>query len=158
MNTKDFFTEDSWLELPKIRMLDYEDLGDDPDTHRWRVQIAYNANNIPWALYMIAHPVIRKTPCGVWIEPYAYRTPRSASADAMNLRVFHFSAAKLRFINNGSLSAWAKPTRKEAYDSFLIRLSKWKRIVKENMYKIEMAEFVLKHLSVSDIELLTNQK
>ena len=90
---------------------------DDPDAVRWRAfwrsdSSVKSADGIVLACF----PVVRKTRCGAWIE-------REATWHGDH---WHFWASSdPKFVYDGSLSAWAKPTRAEALKSLGIRLKRW---------------------------------
>ena len=97
--------------VPTIHCYGYDDLGDDPLSHRWRATWEQDGSGI----WLQAFPVIRNTPTGVWIAKYAYR--RSG--------VWDYEEVYKRWISNKSGASYAKPTKDEAIKSLAIRLTRW---------------------------------
>lgn len=101
---------------PAITKWSFEDLGDDPAKHRWRAWWAQgDVSNTVAGIELRAYPVIKATPCGVWVDELAWR-----DRGAWNL-----SRIGKRFVHNDSGQAWAKPTQEDAIKSLAIRLCRW---------------------------------
>ena len=126
---------------PSIQSYGYEDLGDNPATHRWRAQWSYNYYGSCDGIYLTAHPVLKLTPCGAWIAEYSYRQatkqPWEEGAPAMEWVID--SSGKKRFIHNNSGQGWAKPTREEALHSLAIRLTRWTNNIRREVEKARSA-------------------
>jgi hypothetical protein len=95
--------------LPSIVKYPYDDLGDAPHLHVWRAFWNGDAG-----ILLQAYPVIRMTPCGLWIAPHAWRSAGE-----------WMGCDKTRWIGIKSRSAWAKPTQDDALRSISIRLLHW---------------------------------
>lgn len=110
--------------VPAITKWSFEDLGDDPAKHRWRAWWAQgDVSNAVAGIELRAYPVIKPTPCGVWIDEWAYREWVYGENDPYQIwtsRIF-----KKRFVHDKSGQAWAKPTQDEAIESLAIRLCRW---------------------------------
>lgn len=103
------------------------DLGDNADTHRWRAWWATSYDNVVTGIELLAYPVTRRTPSGVWIDTaagrQATRQPWEEGAPAYEWT--HYGKGVPKWLSDGSGSAWAKPTRDEAIRSLAIRLTRW---------------------------------
>lgn len=104
------------------------DLGDNPDTHRWRAWWATSYDNIVTGVELLAYPVTGLTPSGAWIDTIAGRQaskqPWEEGAPGYEW-AFYAAPRKDKWMANGSGSAWAKPTRDEAVRSLAVRLTRW---------------------------------
>jgi hypothetical protein len=135
--------------LPEI-VLQY-DIPEDPDSIRWRAwwsdKVCFPAGCAA-GIELACYPVIRKTKCGAWIDPYAYRQatkqPWEDGAPAMEWAP-HIEGA-LRWVSDNSGQSWAKPTREEAVRSLAIRLSRHARNVQNSRDKIARRAAVLENL------------
>ena len=117
---------------PAITKWLYEDLGDNPETHRWRAWWALSdVDGLTGGIELRAYPVIKVNPQSVWIDEYAYREGRSW---------VHFGQPiKKRLCHNGAGSAWAKPTQDEAIRSLAIRLCRWTGHLSRELKRAESA-------------------
>ena len=120
---------------PTISSFGYEDLGDNPTTHRWRAQWATGGDGI----WLVAYPVIKLTPCGAWINEHSYR-------EATKQWVPYLEGMKKRFIYNDSGQAWAKPTKEEALHSLAIRLCRWTNNIRREVDRARAAAETLRKL------------
>lgn len=136
---------------PKVTKYEYEDLGDDPDNHRWRARWEYGFDFpvAPW-IELCAYPVIKTNPASVWINEDGYRQstgqPGEDGSPGLEWVPFDETCMKKRLLHNGSGSAWAKPTQEEAIRSLAIRLNRWARHVARDLNKIRAAASVLEEL------------
>jgi hypothetical protein len=105
------------------------DLGDNPDTHRWRAWWATTCDGIVTGIELTAYPVTRLTPAGAWIDTIAGRQaskqPWEEGAPGYEWAYYGAGPQKDKWVANGSSSAWAKPTRDEAVRSLAARLARW---------------------------------
>lgn len=130
----------------------YEDLEDNPETHRWRASWASSSGGDPliYGIILTAHPVLKRTRCGVWINEHSYREatkqPWEEGAPAKDWAPFDEGWMKKRFVNDGSGQAWAKPTQEEAIRSIAIRLCRWAQRAHHDMQRVQAAITVLEKL------------
>lgn len=110
----------------EIRHYGHDDLGDAPDSHRWRASWDKNYDGYPECIILTAHPVLRTTPKGAWIAQHSYReaTKQPWEDGAPGLEWVTFGT-KGRFVLNGSGMSWAKMTREEAIASLAYRMERW---------------------------------
>ena len=134
---------------PAITKWGYEDLEDDPSKHRWRAWWV-GGNGVVMGISLIAYPVIKETPCGVWISEHSYRQatkqPWEEGAPAKEWVEFDPKCDKKRFINNGSGQAWAKPTQDKAVRSLAIRMSRWSNHLANEVDRLRSAADVMEKL------------
>ena len=130
---------------PKIlyALREFEDV-DAPDLIRWRAFWDKEPNSNRYAgIFLKCFPVVRKTHCGAWIDPEAYRWQEGALANKWVLS----NARHHKLVYDGSGSAWAKPTRAEALRSLGIRLMRWSAAVRLDVERVndacEVAEVLL---------------
>ena len=132
---------------PAIYCYGFEDLDDNPATHRWRAQWSYTYQGECDGIQLHAYPVLKTTRCGVWINQDSYREatkqPWEEGAPAKDWVPFQPSWMKKRFINNNSGQGWAKPTREEAMHSLAIRLTRWASHIRRDVEKAQSAAEVL---------------
>jgi len=128
---------------PKIlyALREFEDV-DAPDLIRWRAFWDKDiATNRYAGIFLQCFPVVRKTHCGAWIDPEAYRKltrpPREEGAPANEWVLSDAKDHKL--VYDGSGSAWAKPTRAEALRSLGIRLMRWSAAVLRDVDRVNDA-------------------
>lgn len=125
-------------------MHNYSDgLEDDPAAHRWRAQWDTGQGGPVSGIALTAYPVIRLTPQGAWIDPYAFREWR------INGRAWYLSGEK-RWVSNTGGQAWAKPTRDEALHSIAIRLDRWATKLYADTVKLREAAETLRVLRPED--------
>ena len=115
---------------PAITKWSFEDLGDEPDKHRWRAWWALSdVNGIVGGIELRAYPVIKVNPASVWIDEWgareATKQPWEEGAPGMAWVEYNGRPVKKRLCYNGAGSAWAKPTQDEAIRSLAIRLCRW---------------------------------
>lgn len=135
---------------PAIHQWSFEDLGDDPASHRWRAQWSYTWDGECDGIMLTAHQVLKATRCGVWITQYSSRKPRWVDgATVLDWEPFE-PWMKRRFVNNGSMQAWAKPTREEAMHSLGIRLTRWTTNIRKEVEKARAAAHALLKLRPDD--------
>ena len=130
---------------PTISSFGYEDLGDDPTTHRWRAQWETNGEGI----WLVAYPVIKLTPCGAWINEHSFReaTKQPWEEGAPDKQwVPYREGMKKRFVHNNSGQAWAKPTKEEALHSLAIRLCRWTANIRREVDRARAAAETLRKL------------
>lgn len=105
------------------------DLGDNPDTHRWRAWWDTSHDGVAVGIELLAYPVVCLTPAGAWIDTIAGRQaskqPWEEGAPAYEWAFYGAGPRKAKWMANGSGSAWAKPTRDEAVRSLAVRLTRW---------------------------------
>jgi len=136
---------------PSITKWGFEDLEDNPETHRWRATWAPGDGDNPISgIFLTAHPVIKRTRCGAWINVDGYRQatkqPWEDGAPASEWVPFNERGMRKRFVNDGSGQAWAKPTQEEALKSLAIRLCRWAQNAHWNMKRVQSAADVLEKL------------
>lgn len=136
--------------VPSITSFYFADLGDNPTTHRWRAQWSFDSRGDCDGIHLAAHPVLKLTPCGAWINVDGYREatkqPWEEGAPAKEWVPFQPSWMKKRFINNGSGQGWAKPTREEALHSLAIRLCRWTGNIRREVERARSAAEALRKL------------
>lgn len=105
------------------------DLGDNPETHRWRAWWDTSYDGIVAGIELRAYPVVCLTPAGAWIDTIAGRQaskqPWEEGAPAHEWVFYGAGPRKEKWMADGSGSAWAKPTRDEAVRSLAVRLTRW---------------------------------
>lgn len=115
----------------------FENFGDDPKSHRWRAW--WGTGGDDWrdgcGIYLQCYPVIRATPAGVWIANNAYW-------DGSNWQ----NLSLIKWVMDGSGSAWAKHTQEAAIRSLAIRLSRWASLEESAVFRIKQAAVTLKKL------------
>lgn len=134
---------------PSITKWGFEDLGDDPDKHRWRAQWALSdVNGIVGGIQLHAYPVIKVNPASVWIDEWAGRqaTKQPWEEGAPDMEWVSFGHVKRRLLHNGSGQAWAKPTQEEAIRSLAIRLCRWTSHLRSEVERAESAAKALEQL------------
>lgn len=103
-----------------------EKAGDNPQTHRWRAQWHRGWNDRVEGIELCPYPVVRKTTCGAWIDPYAYViATKQPWEDGVPQEEWVVHEDHLRWVSDTGAQAWAKPTRAEAINSLAVRLSRW---------------------------------
>ena len=140
---------------PSITQYGFDDLGDNPSSHRWRAQWVFCWAGRCKGISLSAHPVLRATPCGVWINADGYRqaTKQPWEDGAPGEEWVPFEPwMKKRFVMDGSGQAWAKPTREEALHSLAIRLTRWTANISSAADKAASAASVLQVLRPSDAD------
>ena len=135
---------------PSITKWSFEDLGDEPDKHRWRAWWVTDGNGVVTGIELCAYPVIKTNPESVWIDECAYREatkqPWEEGGPAMEWITYEGEPMKKRLLHNGSGSAWAKPTQEEAIHSLAIRLTRWTNHVARDVQKARSAADALEKL------------
>lgn len=131
MNTTDSITPQTLAQhvvsSPKIALR--YDLPEDPNALRWRAWWAdlYDFDaDCSICIELVCYPVIRKTACGAWIDPFSYRQPSKQPWEegAPGIEWVPHAGHALRWVSDNSGQSWAKPTREEAIESLAIRLSR----------------------------------
>jgi len=129
---------------PKIyKDFNQDDLGDAPDTHRWRAWWS-DADNCVDGIRLVAYPVLSVTPKGAWIDPDAWRERRT---DGLGWNV---STLRKRWVSNDGGQAWAKPTQEDALISIAVRLHRWSQNLYHETQRLHAAAEVLKVLRPQD--------
>lgn len=97
-----------------------ENLGDNPETHRWRAWWERLWSGSTTGIRLSPYKVLKATSCGVWIDPFSYgkQTPNGWEWQ-------DFGHGNRRWVSNDGGQAWAKPTQQEALHSLAIRLCRW---------------------------------
>ena len=136
---------------PAITKWSFEDLGDEPDKHRWRAWWALSdVNGTTGGIELRAYPVIKVNPASVWIDEFAYRQatkqPWEEGAPGMEWVGYKGKPVKKRLLHNGAGSAWAKPTQDEAIHSLAIRLCRWTNKLRNEIERAESAAKALEQL------------
>lgn len=117
----------------KIRFQPDEGFVDSPDTLRWRAWWEKLFDGEVIGISLQCYPVVRLTPCGAWIDPFAYRQWGQNGQEW----VAPIDDKLLRWVGNDSGQAWAKPTQQAAIDSLIYRYGRWtKRIFNDVEYYI----------------------
>lgn len=137
--------------IPSIRVYNVdhgEAATDDPDAHRWRATWSWgwDDGSLP-DIALTRYPVVRKTPKGAWIDPYALReaTKQPWEEGAPDCAwVTHDD--HLRWVSDGGGAAWAKRTQEEAIQSIAIRLTRWSGNVRDEWERASAASKALKIL------------
>lgn len=136
---------------PAITKWGFEDLGDDPDRHRWRAWWAlFDVQGVVGGIELRAYPVIKTNPASVWINEDGYREateqPRDNGAPAFEWVPFDARWMRKRICYNGAGAAWAKPTQEEAIRSLAIRLCRWTARLHTDMNRAKSTIQVLETL------------
>jgi hypothetical protein len=135
---------------PAITKWGFEDLGDEPDKHRWRAWWADDGTGGVCGIELRAYPVIKVNPASVWINEdgcrKATKQPWEDGAPAMEWVPFNPARMKKRICHNGASASWAKPTQDEAIRSLAIRLCRWTARLHTGMKRAESAAAVLEKL------------
>ena len=136
---------------PAITKWSFEDLGDEPDKHRWRAWWALSdVNGITGGIELRAYPVIKVNPASVWIDEFpcrqATKQPWEEGAPGMEWVGPEDKPVKKRLLHNGSGSAWAKPTQDEAIHSLAVRLCRWTNKLRNEIERAESAAKALETL------------
>lgn len=111
-----------------------QNIGDKPHLHRWRAWWDYGMNEEVTNIRLSAYPVIKLTPQGAWIDPFASAMTHGA-----------LSGGK-RIVFNGCRASWAKETQEDAIKSLAVRLSRWSRHIANDRRKALEAATVLEAL------------
>jgi len=136
---------------PNIRyaLREFEDV-DAPDLIRWRAFWDKESSSNRYAgIFLQCFPVVRKTHCGAWIDPEAYRCmTRQPLEVGVHSKEWVLSDARHhKLVYDGSGAAWAKPTRAAALRSLGIRLMRWSAAVRRDVDRVndacEVAEVLL---------------
>ena len=128
---------------PSITKWSFEDLGDEPDKHRWRAWWVTDGNGVVTGIELRAYPIIKTNPESVWINVDGYR---EHTREGKQWKAFEPPWMKKRLLHNGSGSAWAKPTQEEAIHSLAIRLTRWANHIARDVQKARSAADVLEKL------------
>lgn len=128
---------------PAITKWSFEDLGDEPDKHRWRAWWVTDGNGVVTGIELRAYPIVKTNPESVWINVDGYR---EHTREGKQWKAFEPPWMKKRLLHNGSGSAWAKPTQEEAIHSLAIRLTRWANHVARDVQKARSAADVLEKL------------
>lgn len=136
---------------PAITKWPFEDLGDEPDKHRWRAWWALSdVNGITDGIELRAYPVIKVNQASVWINADGYReaTRQPWEDGAPDLKWVPFDAGwmRRRILHDGASAAWAKPTQEEAIRSLAIRLCRWTTHIARDAERAASAIRVLERL------------
>lgn len=135
---------------PAITKWSFEDLGDEPDLHRWRAWWITDGNSLVSGIELHAYPVIKTNPESVWIDEWGYREakkqPWEDGAPGMGWVTFEGKSMKKRLLHNNSGSAWAKPTQEEAIHSLAVRLTRWANHLARDVKKVRSAADALEKL------------
>jgi len=136
---------------PAITKWSFEDLGDEPDKHRWRAWWALSdVNGVVGGIELRAYPVIKVNSASVWIDEFAYRQatkqPWEEGAPALEWVSYDSKPVKKRLLHNGSGQAWAKPTQEEAIYSLAIRMCRWTNRLRNEVERAESAAKALEQL------------
>lgn len=135
---------------------DYEgaELGDNPETHRWRAGWCFDWDGQCAGIELTPYPVIKLTRCGAWINEHgtrqATKQPWEEGAPAKAWVPFNPELMTKRFINNNSSAGWAKPTREEALNSLSIRLCRWTDHIRRDAERAKKAIMALQKLRPQD--------
>lgn len=157
------FAQDIGQSGPQIFMYPHptsftERLGDDPEKHRWRAQwkIGYGDKRIA-GIDLTAHPIVRRTECGAWIDPSAYTELEQWSEGGATYRWQTSDDKRLwKWVSDDGGQAWAKPTREAAIQSLAIRLTRWAvKLRNDNEKLIEAADAL--RIIRPDLALFANQ-
>lgn len=127
-----------------------DQLGDYPEKHRWRAQWEDSFGDRRIAgIALTAHPVVRRTPCGAWIDPFAYsqatHQPWEEGSPA-NEWVTTADRRLWKWVSDDGGQAWAKPTREDAIRSIAIRLTRWATKLRNDNEKLTEAAAALRTL------------
>lgn len=115
---------------PAITKWSFEDLGDDPSSHRWRAWWAQGDRpNEVAGIELRAYPVIKQTTRGVWVDELAWRY----------CGLWNFSSVGKRLVLNDSGQSWAKPTQELAIESLAIRLCRWSNRIASDVRRAKSA-------------------
>ena len=128
---------------PAITKWSFEDLGDEPDLHRWRAWWVTDGNSLVSGIELRAYPVIKKNYASVWINADAYR---ERTREGKQWEPFDPKWMKKRLLHNNSGSAWAKPTQEEAIHSLAVRLARWANHLARDVEKARSAADALEKL------------
>lgn len=128
---------------PAITKWSFEDLGDEPDKHRWRAWWVTDGKGVVTGIELRAYPIIKTNPESVWINADSCR---QGPLGDRRWEPFDPHWMKKRLLHNGSGSAWAKPTQEEAIHSLAVRLTRWANHVARDVQKARSAADVLEKL------------
>lgn len=141
---------------PEIKMMTNWPNFDDPAKHRWRAGWGWHTFysgmvEPPPDIFLRAYPVMKITPCGVWISTKSYVGQVDFAADPEHdryaWRIYDADdPSRWRWVSNDGAQAWAKPTREEAVHSIVIRLSRWAPLVSRDMRKVRGAAETVERL------------
>jgi len=115
---------------------------DDPDHIRWRATwYRDSSTGLPVGIVLTPYPVARKTPCGAWVDPLAYRqaTKQPWEKGAPASEWLLSDKEMWKFVHDRSGASWAKPTRAEALRSLGIRLTRWSAKVRRDVERVNAA-------------------
>lgn len=74
--------------------------------------------------------VIKHTRCGVWLDVFGTK----------------------KFVKTKARKRWACPSRREAYESFLARKKKQKRILESQLDRVEQSIHIITKIGVTDVK------
>lgn len=123
-----------------IRYYWHDDLGDNPDLHRWRASWENDSDGYPDCIVLQAHPVVKLTPKGAWVAQHAYRDKNASGY------VWNTYGTKGRFVLNGSRMSWAKLTQEEAIASLSYRMECWARRIVNDYRRVVAAVDTLERI------------
>lgn len=128
--------------VPAITKYGFEDLGDDPASHRWRAWWALSdIGSQTGGIELRAYPVIKVNPASVWIDEWAGRQaskqPWEDGAPAVEW--VSCGHVKRRLLHNDANAAWAKPTQDQAVQSLAVRLCRWTGHLARELERAESA-------------------
>lgn len=139
--TSDVFgTDDS----PRI-FHEYSELSDvrDPDALRWRAFWSPGMDGLPHSIRLVCYPVVKRTRCGAWIDPFAYRKMKRWTEDGAEYEWLGWTqdmpTCTLKFVYDDASAAWAKETPERALRSLGVRLTRWSRHLERAVNRMNAA-------------------
>lgn len=95
------------------------------DTLTWNGSVAIECH---W------HVVVKETPCGVWINSHSNNTSKCLCDK---------KGSWWKFVNLQAYKKWAHPTKEDAYNSFVQRKRRQKKIISKQLARVNS---VLEHI------------
>lgn len=132
-----FDFEEDFIEPKIVHAYGHAELGDNPESHRWRAswydtydQATGGSKVIGIAL--AAYPVLKLTECGAWIGKSSYREFRGKE-------ITWPWTDERRWVSNNSGASFAKPTQDQALHSVMYRLMRWHSKTMQDVRRLRSA-------------------
>lgn len=130
----DFFTTNNVPTLVYFPLDADTRFPDDPNLYRWRATWDNWFPEKPTGIILIPYPVLKKTNHGAWVDHRAYWSGEWVLSGHKKL------------VMDGSMSAWAKPTKDDAIHSLAHRLVRWSQKVADSHRKASASAHALRTL------------
>lgn len=124
---------------------EYSELSDvrDPDALRWRAFWSPGLDGLPHSIRLVCYPVVKRTRCGAWIDPFAYRKMKRWTGDEAEYEWSGWTPDRptdtLKFVYDDASAAWAKETPERALKSLGVRLTRWSRHLERAVNRMNAA-------------------